>query len=115
MPDEAESMIADRIVLKNDEEFFNHCTVVSNSLFGLLKTPIFNNLSDINIPTLILFGLDDLLIPNKSIHQTTTKEIAGMGSAQIMNSKLVLLEKCGHFLQYEKPEEFNSEVISFLS
>lgn len=113
MPREAEEMISDRIAIKLDEEFFNHCTVVSNSLFGLLNGPIFNQLKEIEIQTLILFGKEDLLIPNKSIHQTSTEEIAKIGASQINNSKLILLEECGHFLQFEKPKEFNSHLISF--
>ncbi|MBK7630969.1 MAG: alpha/beta hydrolase [Ignavibacteriales bacterium] len=97
MPVEAEEMISDRIAIKDDEEFFNHCSVVSNSLFGLLKAPVFERLNEINIPTLVLFGKNDLLIPNKSIHQTTTEEIALIGSSQIKDNKLLLLNDCGHF------------------
>ncbi len=115
MPLEAEDMIADRIAIKNDEEFFNHCTVVSNSLFGLLKAPVYERLNEIDIPTLVLYGKNDLLIPNKSIHQKTTEEIASQGSSKIKSSRLILLDECGHFLQYEKPDRFNSEVISFIS
>ena len=114
MPVEAEEMIADRITIKKDSDFSNHCTVVSNSLFGLLKAPIINRLNEINIPTLILFGKNDLLIPNKSIHQTTTEEIAIFGSSKIKNNRLVLFDKCGHFLQFEKPALFNSNIISFI-
>ncbi|HMN26142.1 MAG TPA: alpha/beta hydrolase [Ignavibacteriaceae bacterium] len=114
MPVEAEEMIADRIAIKKDSDFSNHSTVVSNSLFGLLKAPIINRLNEINIPTLILFGKNDLLIPNKSIHQTTTEEIAIFGSSKIKNSRLILFDKCGHFLQFEKPELFNSNIISFI-
>lgn len=113
MPLEVEEMIADRITIKDDEDFYKHCTIVSNSLFGLLNAPVFDQLKEINTPTLIFFGKNDLLIPNKSIHQTTTEEIASRGSSQIKNSKVILLDKCGHFLQYEKPEKFNSEIISF--
>lgn len=113
MPLEAEEMIADRITIRDDEDFYKHCTIVSNSLFGLINAPVFDQLKEINTPTLIFFGKDDLLIPNKSIHQTTTEEIASRGSSQIKNSKVILLDKCGHFLQYEKPEKFNSEIISF--
>lgn len=113
MPREAEEMISDRIAIKLDEEFFNHCTVVSNSLFGLLNAPVFNQLKEIEIRTLILFGKEDLLIPNKSIHQTSTEEIAKIGASQIKDGKVILLEECGHFLQYEKPKEFNSYLISF--
>ncbi|HCY75706.1 MAG TPA: alpha/beta hydrolase [Ignavibacteriales bacterium] len=113
MPAETEEMIADRIAIKTDEDFFNHCTIVSNSLFGLLNAPVYDQLKQINIPTLIFFGKDDLLIPNKSIHQTTTEKVAVYGSSQIKNSKLILFDECGHFLQYERPDKFNSQVISF--
>lgn len=113
MPVEAEEMIADRIAIKNDEEFFNHCTIVSNSLFGLLYAPVLNRLNEIKNPTLILYGKNDLLIPNRSIHRTTTEEVAYLGASLIKNSKLVLLDECGHFLQYEKPSEFNSQLITF--
>lgn len=113
MPSEAEEMIADRIKIKSDEEFDNHCTIVSNSLFGLLNEPVFNKLKQINIPTLIFFGKEDLLIPNKSIHQTSTEEIAYRGASHIRNSKVILLDECGHFIQYEKPDEFNAQLISF--
>ena len=115
MPVEAESMIEDRIAIKKDEKFINHTTVVSNSLFGLLKEPVFNRLKEITIPTLIYFGTEDLLIPNKFLHQSTTKEIALLGASHIKNSKLVLIEKCGHFLQYEKFDKFNSHIISFVN
>ena len=113
MPVEAEEMIADRITIKDDEDFYAHCTVVSNSLLGLLNEPVFDHLALITIPTLIFFGKEDLLIPNRSIHQTTTEEVAILGSSKIKNSKLILLNECGHFLQYEKPDQFDSSVISF--
>lgn len=115
MPVEAESMISDRIEIKKDEEFINHCTVVSNSLFGLLYAPVFDQLRKITIPTLILYGIEDSLIPNKVLHPITLKEIGEAGASQIKNSKLVLIENCGHFLQYEKPKEFNSELINFFA
>jgi pimeloyl-ACP methyl ester carboxylesterase len=114
MPPETEEMILDRTAIKTDPEFYNHCTVVSNSLLGLLKQPVFDRLTEIQTSTLILFGLEDLLIPNRSIHLTTTKEIGTLGASKIKNSKLVFLEKCGHFVQFEKPELFNQEVVLFL-
>jgi pimeloyl-ACP methyl ester carboxylesterase len=115
IPIEAEEMILDRIAIKDDPEFFNHCTVVSNSLFGLLNSPVFDQLNEIKAPTLILFGLEDLLIPNKSIHDSTTKEIATIGATKIRDSKLYLLDSCGHFIQFEKPVEFNNAIISFMN
>ena len=113
MPVETEEMILDRIAIKSDEEFYPHCQIVSNSLMGLLTEPVFVRLNEIRIPTLIFFGINDSLIPNKIIHKTTPEEIAKIGASQINNSKLILLEECGHFLQFEKPKEFNSHLISF--
>jgi len=114
MPIEAEEMISDRIAIKKDEEFYNHCQIVSNSLSGLLTEPVFNRLNEINIPTLIFFGKNDLLIPNRIHYKTTTEEIALLGASQIKNSKLLLIENCGHFLQYEIPDIFNSGVVDFV-
>ena len=115
MPAEAEEMIADRIAIKNDEEFFNHCQIVANSLTGLLVEQVFSQLNKINIPTLIFFGKNDSLIPNRIHYKTSTEEIAKLGASQIGDSKLLLFENCGHFLQYEIPEIFNSSVIDFLT
>lgn len=115
MPSEAETMIEDRILIKQDDDFYKHCIVVSNSLFGLLKKPIFNRLNQIQIPTLILYGLQDALIPNKALHSTTTKEIAKSGASQIKNNNLVLINECGHFIPFEKPDKLNSELIKFTS
>jgi len=114
MPIEAEEMISDRIAIKKDKEFYNHCQIVSNSLSGLLTEPVFNRLNEINIPTLIFFGKNDLLIPNRIHYKTTTEEIATFGASQIKNSKLLLIENCGHFLQYEIPDIFNSGVVNFI-
>lgn len=114
MPSEADSMIADRISIKNDHKFFNHCTIVSKSLFGLLKAPVFNRLPEIKIPALILFGLNDSLIPNRLLHHTTTKEIAEAGASRIKNSTLIFFDECGHFIQYEKPNQFNKALLTFL-
>lgn len=114
MPIEAEEMISDRIAIKKDEEFYNHCQIVSNSLSGLLTEPVFNRLKEINIPTLIFFGKNDLLIPNRIHYKTTTEEIALLGASQIKNSKLLLIKNCGHFLQYEIPDIFNSGVVDFV-
>lgn len=114
LPIEAEEMINDRIAIKSDEEFFNHCTVVSNSLFGLLNEPVYDSLHKIIQPTLIFFGKNDMLIPNPMIHQTTTINVAEDGKNKIRNSKLILYENCGHFIQFEKPEQFNKDLLNFI-
>jgi pimeloyl-ACP methyl ester carboxylesterase len=65
-----------------------------------------DHLKDIRIPTLILWGRNDKIIPVTSgdyIHQT----IAG--------SELIVVPECGHAPSMEKPGVYLDAVISFLN
>ena len=37
------------------------------------------------------------------------------GAERISGARLVLIPRCGHFVQFEKPEETNSEVLKFFA
>jgi pimeloyl-ACP methyl ester carboxylesterase len=63
----------------------------------------------------VFFGLNDKFIPNRIFHKTTTEEIARTGTDKIPNSKLIMIPECGHFIPFEKPDEFNNAVINFLT
>jgi pimeloyl-ACP methyl ester carboxylesterase len=88
--------------------------VIENSVKGMLREAVYENLDKITQPVLIIFGENDRLIPNTFFHKTTTAEIAKLGTSQIPNAKLVLLQNCGHFPQFEKANEFNKEVEKFV-
>jgi pimeloyl-ACP methyl ester carboxylesterase len=63
----------------------------------------------------LLAGKNDLLVPHPVLHKNLTPEILALSAAaKIPNCELILLDKCGHFLQFEKPDEFNSGVLRFL-
>ncbi|HEY6042563.1 MAG TPA: alpha/beta fold hydrolase [Anaerolineae bacterium] len=62
-------------------------------------------LAQINVPTLVLHGADDQLIPSKEAEAT---------HAGIKNSKLVLVPEAGHLLNLEQPDAFNRAVREFL-
>lgn len=62
-------------------------------------------LGAIKHPTLIVWGREDGLT-QLSMGQRFNKEIAG--------SQLLIIEKCGHVPQLEKPEEFNAGLMKFL-
>jgi 2-hydroxy-6-oxonona-2,4-dienedioate hydrolase len=64
-----------------------------------------NRLGEIKVPTLIIWGKQDGLLPFSDA-ETFKNGIAG--------SKLVVLDPCGHTPQFERPLEFNQEVIQFL-
>jgi non-heme chloroperoxidase len=67
---------------------------------------LFYDLKTINVPTLILHGVQDkvCLFP-----------LAIAQRDSIHNSKLVPFEECGHFLFYDQLDKFNSELLQFVS
>jgi proline-specific peptidase len=68
------------------------------SLYKTFNNDVYmtNRLSDIKVPTLIVCGKDDILKPPK---------FSEIMQEHIENSKLVLLEDCGHVAIFEKYEE----------
>ncbi|SDG59617.1 alpha/beta fold hydrolase [Chitinophaga filiformis] len=62
-------------------------------------------LPQISAPTLLIWGRDDRITP---IH--VAREFAGM----IPDTKLVILNECGHAPMMEKPEEFNFALQHYL-
>jgi pimeloyl-ACP methyl ester carboxylesterase len=79
------------------------------TIFGV-KRHILNetmmNLHRITSPTLIIWGKQDAIIPLKQAYNAKEK---------ISNSKLHIIEQCGHMPNFEKPDEFNQAVLDFLS
>jgi non-heme chloroperoxidase len=65
---------------------------------------LFNDMGKINVPTLILHGLND---------QVCLYPLAVAQKNGIRNAKLVPFESCGHFLFYDQLEKFNEELIKF--
>jgi pimeloyl-ACP methyl ester carboxylesterase len=75
-----------------------------------------DDLAKIKTPTLFIFGKNDALIPNKYLHPLLSiDELTKSAKASINNSKLVVIEEVGHFLQFEKPAETNKAILEFLS
>ncbi|MCK5316200.1 MAG: alpha/beta hydrolase, partial [Anaerolineales bacterium] len=59
----------------------------------------------IHVPTLILHGADDQIIP--------LTEIEAMHTA-IPGSKLVIIPDAGHLVNLEQPDSFNRSIRNFL-
>lgn len=114
MPPDAQFMIDDRIAMRSAKDFDNYCYCVVQSVYGMVDQPVLDKLESITQPTLILFGEKDNLIPNRFLNPGATEKIAKIGDEKIKNSTLVMVPKCGHFLQFEKSETLNNEVKKFL-
>ena len=114
-PPEAEFMITDRIQIRGAGDFEDYCYAVSRNVAAMIDSPVRERLGQITQPTLVLFGERDRLIPNPYLHGGWTKDVAAIGDLEIPGSKVVLLPECGHFVQFEKAEETNAEVLDFLN
>jgi 4,5:9,10-diseco-3-hydroxy-5,9,17-trioxoandrosta-1(10),2-diene-4-oate hydrolase len=80
------------------------CTIFGTKKDVLNETMM--NLHRITSPTLIIWGRQDAIIPLKQAYYAKEK---------ISNSKLHVIEQCGHMPNFEKPDEFNQVVLDFLS
>lgn len=69
------------------------------------KDNLLQQLKNLKIPTLLLWGEDDLV---------TTMDVAETFHKNIPNSKLVTIKGCGHAPMIEHPEWFANEVQTFL-
>jgi len=77
-----------------------------STMMGIKSAPSFvNRLSKIIIPTLIVSGKKDALIPSKYAKQFHSR---------IKDSKLVIMEDFGHSPYFEKPDIFSKMVLKFL-
>jgi pimeloyl-ACP methyl ester carboxylesterase len=114
-PPEADFMITDRIQVRGARDFERYCYAVSLNVGAMLDHPVYDDLDRITQPTLVLFGQNDNLIPNRYLHGGHTRDVAARGMARLPNARLVMLDQCGHFVQFEKPQETNQAVLKFLS
>ena len=113
-PKDADFMVSERMEMRSADDFIPYCYAVVQSVQGMVDNPVIDYLQDIKVPTLIFFGENDNLIPNRYLNPGRTVEIAKYGASKIHNSKLVMIPKTGHFLMFEKPEVFNKETIDFI-
>lgn len=116
MPADAQFMISDRLEMKADSAAYDsYCTMIPRCVIGMLKEPVFERLSEIQIPSLVFFGEEDRLIPNSFLHaQLKTLEVAQSGVAKLPNAELVMVPKAGHFVQWEGTALIHDKVRDFL-
>lgn len=89
--------------------------VVAKSIKGMLRFPIFSELSEIKQPVLVFFGEKDMAIPNAFLHPNqSTTEIAQHGARQLSNSQLEIIEDAGHFVHIKYPALVTQKIVDFL-
>jgi len=54
------------------------------------------------------------MIPNRFIHPISTKKLAETTAKNFAKAEVHIIPQCGHFLQWEKPQQVNSFVRNFI-
>ncbi|SNZ06237.1 Pimeloyl-ACP methyl ester carboxylesterase [Natronoarchaeum philippinense] len=70
-----------------------------------VRTDYSDRLDELSMPTLLLHGADDSLVP---------PEWSEAAAAEIPDARLELIEHCGHWPPRERPERFNELLSEFL-
>jgi pimeloyl-ACP methyl ester carboxylesterase len=116
MPPGAEDLIQDRLELKNTPLMDHYVQVVSAGVDGMLGTPVFDRLPELDMPVLIAYGAEDQLIPNRFLHpQLTTEKVAVQGAQQIPGAVRVMIPDAGHMMPFEQPETLAMHIIRFIT
>ncbi|MDO6390843.1 alpha/beta hydrolase [Pontibacter sp. BT731] len=115
MPADAQYMIDDRLKMAESAEFGAYSKAVAGSVAAMVDEPVYEQLPQVQVPTLLIFGAQDALIPNRYLNPNlTTQAVAETGRDRIPNSQQVILPEAGHFLQYEQAGAFNKAIRDFL-
>ncbi|MEZ5059254.1 MAG: alpha/beta hydrolase [Saprospiraceae bacterium] len=104
---ELEAMILERQQMKKDQDAYQYfCNMIPQCVMAMILEPVFEELSNLTLPTTIFYGKEDALIPSPLVHkELKTSDIAVIAQKSIPHAKVHLLEACGHFIPLEKPLE----------
>ncbi len=111
---QADDMIRDLLKLMSGYPVADYRKMIHACIHGMLHEPVYNSLHLIRQPTLVIFGERDALIPARALHPVTTRKIAEEGTARLPSGNLRLLPACGHFAQWEKADQVNQFITSFV-
>lgn len=115
-PDEAQFMLDHRLqMMENEDEFQKYSVAVSKSVAGMLDEPVIEQLGQIRTPTLILFGEEDALIPNRYLHaQLKLENLLTKARTTFFNVRTKVIPEGGHFVNFEQAGEVNKAIRKFV-
>lgn len=113
-PNQADDMIDEMVSILKSYPTSGYKKMMDASIGSMLDEPVYDRLSEITVPTLIIFGEIDALIPNKLLHPISTDQLARQAMAKMPNASLAMVPFAGHFVQWEKAEKVNELILTFL-
>jgi len=113
--DGVERLLQERVRMGKTTAFRGTSVAVSRSIAGMLDHPVLDRLGEITVPTLIVYGSDDRMIPNPVFHGGRTRAVAEVGRQGIDGAELVMLPGAGHTVHHDDPDGFHRAVDTFLA
>lgn len=113
--DDYEWLIQERVQFVGNTDFDRYAYANVRSVHGLLDNEfVRENLDKVEVPTFIVHGDQDRLIPNPFLHAGFTRDVMEIGRQGIPDATLMTLEGCGHTVQIDCHEAYNAAVEKFL-
>lgn len=114
-PQEAERLLELRRRLRGPElDGYAHAFVAG--VRAMLDEPVHDRLAELRAPTLVVFGAEDRLVPNRWLHPNlTTVDLLRGAARTIPDAEALLIPNAGHLVQFERPDAFDAAVLDFLA
>lgn len=109
-----EWMVEERARMAKTPEMTKFSYAVLRSVHGMLDQPTTARLPEVTVPTLIVYGQYDRLIPNQYLHPGFPRDVFQKGHDLIPQSQLVEIPNAGHMIQIERPRAFTDAVVNYL-
>ncbi|MEP0549093.1 MAG: alpha/beta hydrolase [Rhodothermales bacterium] len=109
-----EWLVEERARMAKSDEMDAFAYAVLRSVHGMIDEPTSDRLGEIAVPTLVVYGQYDGLIPNPYLHPGTPRGVFGPGAEAIPYADLVEIPDAGHLLMIERPEAFTGAVLDYL-
>lgn len=112
---ELDWLVEDRLAMSSFPDYEAYASAQARSFQGLLDTePTRSGLARIEVPTLVIYGGADKLIPSGYLHPNLSFDDLLTPLVAETGAKLVKLENCGHLIQLDCPAEVNGALDQFL-
>ncbi len=112
--DKFEWMVEERARMAKAKDFEDFCYAVIRSVHGMIDEPTTKRLKDISVPTHIIFGENDGLIPNPILHGGSSGEVAKIAKEANPKITVTFIPHAGHMVQMEKAEEVNAAILRLI-
>ena len=98
----AEHHLGERVRLRGSPDFAAYLRAVVRGIHAMLDGPVADELGALrDLPTTVVFGEQDALIPNPFLHPGPTADVADEARRLLPRAHVVLLPDVGHMAQIE--------------